>query len=48
MALSEGRPDRRERLVDLGVDEVVLVSSPPADPGNVEVWLAELTQGWML
>jgi probable F420-dependent oxidoreductase len=48
VALSDGDPDQRGRLAELGVDEVVLVSSPPADPGDVPGWLAKLAQGWML
>jgi alkanesulfonate monooxygenase SsuD/methylene tetrahydromethanopterin reductase-like flavin-dependent oxidoreductase (luciferase family) len=37
-----GSPDR-ERLAALGVRELVLVSSPPADPEAVESWLARLS-----
>ena len=37
----DGRHDR-ERLAALGVDELVLVGSPPADPGAVTPWLARL------
>jgi probable F420-dependent oxidoreductase len=47
VALTDGQPAQRERLAELGVDEVVLVSAPPADPADVSDWLAELAQGWL-
>jgi hypothetical protein len=37
----DGRYDH-ERLAALGVGELVLVASPPADPDAVAPWLARL------
>jgi len=45
VALAGGGPHDHERLAALGVGELVLVSSPPADPGAVEPWLARLAGG---
>jgi probable F420-dependent oxidoreductase len=45
VALAGDGPHDRERLAALGVDELVLVSAPPADPGAVEPWLARLAGG---
>jgi alkanesulfonate monooxygenase SsuD/methylene tetrahydromethanopterin reductase-like flavin-dependent oxidoreductase (luciferase family) len=42
VALAGDGPHDRERLAALGVDELVLVSSPPADPGAVGPWLTRL------
>ena len=47
VALSDGHPAQRERLAELGVDEVVLVASPPADPADVHEWLTGLAAGWL-
>jgi probable F420-dependent oxidoreductase len=46
VALRDPEPVDIGRLRDLGVDEVVLVSAPPADPGDVPAWLSDLTRGW--
>lgn len=42
VALAGDGPHDHERLAALGVDELVLVSSPPADPSSVKPWLARL------
>jgi len=42
VALAGDGPHDHERLAALGVDELVLVGSPPADPGAVKPWLARL------
>ncbi len=39
VALAGDGPHDRERLAALGVDELVMVASPPADPGAVASWL---------
>jgi probable F420-dependent oxidoreductase len=48
VALTDGGPDQLERLAELGVDEVVLVSSPPDEPADAHEWLTELAQGWLI
>jgi hypothetical protein len=35
-----------DRLAELGVDELVLVASPPQDPAAVAQWLADLSTDW--
>ena len=42
VALAGDGPHDHERLAALGVDELVLVGAPPADPGAVKPWLARL------
>jgi probable F420-dependent oxidoreductase len=42
VALAGDGPHDRERLAAVGVDELVLVASPPADTGAVASWLAGL------
>jgi probable F420-dependent oxidoreductase len=42
VALAGDGPHDREELAALGVNELVLVGSPPADPGAVESWLTQL------
>ncbi|MCP9274637.1 LLM class F420-dependent oxidoreductase [Mycolicibacterium arenosum] len=34
-------------LADLGVDELVIVESPPEDPGSATEWVAELAERWI-
>ena len=48
VALADSRPVHRERLAELGVDEAVLVSSPPEDPADVPAWLSGVARGWLL
>jgi hypothetical protein len=40
------RPTEAGRLAELGVDELVLVASPPQDPAGVAQWLADLATDW--
>lgn len=46
VALREPRPGDRARLADLGVDELVLVESPPADPADADGWVGSLAGRW--
>ncbi len=50
VALSLAAPDRAEAaaLADAGVDELVLLDSPPEDPGMVSQWLGALGEPWGL
>ncbi|MDZ4268327.1 MAG: LLM class F420-dependent oxidoreductase, partial [Mycobacterium sp.] len=36
------------RLADIGVDELVLVASPPADPIAAEAWVEDLAREWLM
>jgi hypothetical protein len=36
------RPDDYDELSQLGVDELVLVAGPPADPAETARWISEL------
>ncbi|MBA8960462.1 putative F420-dependent oxidoreductase [Rhodococcus percolatus] len=47
VALREVDPSDVESLVDAGVDELVLVESPPGDPGEAADWVAALARRWM-
>jgi probable F420-dependent oxidoreductase len=42
VALAGDGPPDRQQLAALGVDELVLVSAPPADPAAVPAWLVQL------
>ena len=46
VALREPQIGDLEALVDLGVDELVIVESPPADPGLVPTWVSALAERW--
>lgn len=46
VALREPEPADLPRLADLGVDELVLVESPPGDPGDAAAWVAALADRW--
>ncbi len=46
VALRQPRPSDATRLAQLGVDELVLVGSPPQDPDEAAGWIAELAGGW--
>jgi alkanesulfonate monooxygenase SsuD/methylene tetrahydromethanopterin reductase-like flavin-dependent oxidoreductase (luciferase family) len=46
VSLREPRPWEVDRLAELGVDELVLVASPPQDPAAVAQWLADLSTDW--
>ena len=47
VAPSEPRPGLRDELVALGVDEVVVVASPPVDAAEVPPWLDGVAQEWL-
>ncbi|MEZ0357822.1 LLM class F420-dependent oxidoreductase [Mycobacterium sp. SA01] len=46
VALRDSRPSDVGRLAELGVDELVLVASPPQDPAAVADWVADLAADW--
>ncbi|HEY5981738.1 MAG TPA: LLM class F420-dependent oxidoreductase [Microlunatus sp.] len=48
VALRSPEPADRDRLRELGVSELVIVDSPPADPGQVSAWIADLSDRWLL
>jgi probable F420-dependent oxidoreductase len=46
VALADGSPAALPGLARAGVTEVVLVGSPPADPGKAAAWVAGLAARW--
>ena len=46
VALREPHPADAPRLAQLGVDELVLVASPPQDPAQAADWVAGLAARW--
>jgi probable F420-dependent oxidoreductase len=46
VALREPDPSQAGRLAQLGVDELVLVASPPDDPADAADWVAGLARDW--
>jgi probable F420-dependent oxidoreductase len=46
VALSDGTPDVIGDLAALGVTELVLVASPPADPSAASPWVQDLASRW--
>lgn len=40
-------PEHRDQLAALGVDEVVVVASPPDDAGLASSWIEELARQWV-
>ncbi|MBO0677498.1 LLM class F420-dependent oxidoreductase [Mycolicibacterium sp. S2-37] len=46
VALASPAPSDVAGLADLGVDELVLVESPPADPDAAPGWVGELADRW--
>jgi probable F420-dependent oxidoreductase len=46
-ALQDPTPADLRKFADIGVDELVLVVSPPADPIAAEAWVGELARQWM-
>lgn len=46
VALCQPDPSEAGRLAELGVDELVLVASPPRDPALAGAWVAELAGDW--
>jgi probable F420-dependent oxidoreductase len=47
VALRDPQVGDLEILADLGVDEVVIVDGPPADPGRAAEWVAGLADRWL-
>lgn len=47
VALVNGTPQDAPLLAELGVDELVLVQSPPAEPARVREWVTALAEAWM-
>jgi hypothetical protein len=46
VALRDPHPSDAGRLAQLGVDELVLVASPPQDPAQAGEWVAGLAADW--
>ena len=46
VALVQPHPSDAARLAELGVDELVLVASPPEDAAQAAEWVAGLAAGW--
>jgi probable F420-dependent oxidoreductase len=46
VALRDPQPADATRLAELGVDELVLVASPPEDPAQAGEWVAGLAAPW--
>jgi probable F420-dependent oxidoreductase len=46
VALCDPDPSDAESLAQLGVDELVLVASPPDDPDDADDWVAGLAADW--
>jgi alkanesulfonate monooxygenase SsuD/methylene tetrahydromethanopterin reductase-like flavin-dependent oxidoreductase (luciferase family) len=46
VALASPAPDDLTALTEMGVSELVLLESPPADPDAAEQWVAGLASGW--
>ena len=47
VALRRPHVDDVAALADLGVDELVIVESPPADPGPAAAWVSALADRWL-
>ena len=47
VAVSEGQPSDADELERLGVTEVVLVESPPGEPGQASGWVDQLARRWL-
>jgi hypothetical protein len=47
VALRQPKPAEVKALSDLGVDEFVVVDSPPADPAHVADWVHALADRWL-
>jgi probable F420-dependent oxidoreductase len=46
VSIRDGTRDDLRALTELGVDEVVVVEAPPADPEVAEQWVASLARAW--
>jgi probable F420-dependent oxidoreductase len=47
VALRAPEPADRDPLADLGVDELVVVAGPPADPAGAAAWVDDLVSPWL-
>lgn len=47
VSLQDPVPTDATRLADAGIDELVLVAGPPADPIAAEAWISDLASKWM-
>jgi probable F420-dependent oxidoreductase len=47
VAMQSPRPDDVGALGDLGIDELVVVEAPPANPGQVAEWVASRAEQWL-
>ncbi len=47
VSLRDPEPDDATRLADVGVDQQVLITTPPADPIAAESWVADLARRWL-
>lgn len=47
VSLQDPVPTDAVRLADAGIDELVLVAGPPADPIAAEAWISDLASKWM-
>ena len=47
VSLQDPVPSDATRLADAGIDELVLVAGPPADPIAAEAWISDLANKWM-
>jgi hypothetical protein len=47
VALRDPQPHDLDRLADLGVDELVVVDSPPPDSRAAAHWVSALAHRWM-
>jgi probable F420-dependent oxidoreductase len=46
VSLRDGTPDQAGALAELGVDELVVVEAPPADPAATERWVGQVARRW--
>jgi len=46
VSLRDGDPEDLGELTDIGVDELVIVEPPPADPNDASAWVDELARRW--
>ena len=46
VALRDPEPADAAKLADIGIDELVLVATPPQDAGYVDAWVGDLARQW--
>jgi len=46
VAVADGSPDMLPELAGVGVTELVVVATPPADPATAVTWVQELAAQW--